>query len=118
MLVVDEMGLLGSLYAVADVAFVGGSLVNKGGQNPIEPAAAGRPILFGPDMSDFPEVSRLLFENGGAIQVRNTNELIEHCGRLLADRRLAEEAGVQARAVVDQHRGTSARIAADIVAFL
>jgi 3-deoxy-D-manno-octulosonic-acid transferase len=117
-IVVDQLGLLGSLYAVADVAFVGGSLVNKGGQNPIEPAAAGRPILFGRDMSDFPEVSRLLLESGGAIQVRNPDDLIEHCGRLLADRHLADEAGAQARTVVDQHQGASARIAADITVFL
>ncbi len=51
--VVDEFGVLGSLYEFADLAYVGGSLVPKGGQNPVEPAAAGKPVLFGLDMSDF-----------------------------------------------------------------
>jgi 3-deoxy-D-manno-octulosonic-acid transferase len=115
---VDRMGLLGSLYALADVAFVGGSMVQKGGQNPIEPAAAGRPVLFGPDMSDFPEVSRLLLETGGAIQVQNPTELIEQCTRLLQDHRLAETMGMRARSLVDGHRGASETIAAEVVAFL
>jgi 3-deoxy-D-manno-octulosonic-acid transferase len=117
-IVVDCIGLLGSLYAVADVTFVGGSLVRKGGQNPIEPAAAGKPVLFGPDMSDFPEVSRLLLEKGGAIRVQNTGDLIEQCGRLLADPSLAATVGMRARAVVEEHQGASRKIAADIVAFL
>ena len=117
-IVVDRMGLLASLYALAEVAFVGGSMIGKGGQNPIEPAAAGKPVLFGPDMSDFPDVSRLLLEAGGAIQVQNTAELLAQCGRLLEDRELAKTIGVCARAVVNEHQGVSQRIAADIAAFL
>lgn len=116
--VVDRLGLLADLYALADVAFVGGSLVAKGGQNPIEPAAAGKPVLFGPDMTDFPEASRLLLKGGGAIRVRNTSDLVEHCRRLLADRDLAAAVGTRARAVVDAHQGLSKRIAEEIVAFL
>ena len=118
MVVVDRMGVLNGLYALADVTFVGGSLVKKGGQNPIEPAAAGKPVLFGPDMTDFPEVSRLLLERGGAIQVRDAGDLLEQCRRLLADHSLAAEIGLKARAVVDEHQGSSRKIAADIVAFL
>ena len=117
-IVVDVMGLLSILYALADVAFVGGSLVGKGGQNPIEPAAAGKPVLFGPDMSDFPDVSRLLIEAGGAIQVQNMAELLEQCGRLFEDRELAKTMGRRARAIVDEHQGASQKIAADIAAFL
>jgi 3-deoxy-D-manno-octulosonic-acid transferase len=117
-IVVNRMGLLGSLYAVADVAFVGGSLVGRGGQNPIEPAAAGRPVLFGPDMSDFPDVSRLLLEAGGAIQVQNSADLAVKCAHLLEDRNLAETIGMRARAVVDEHLGASKTIAAEIAAFL
>jgi 3-deoxy-D-manno-octulosonic-acid transferase len=116
--VVDRMGLLSGLYALADVAFVGGSLVRQGGQNPIEPAAAGKPVLFGSDMSDFPEVSRLLVEAGGAIQVNNPSELTEQCSRLLADRELARAMGVRASNAVREHQGTSQRLTAEIVAFL
>jgi len=117
-IVVDRLGLLGSLYGAADVAFVGGSLVRKGGQNPIEPAAASKAVLFGPDMSDFPDVSRLLIEAGGAIRVENTAELLDQCRRLLADRGLAETMGVRARAVVDEHRSVSQTIVAEIEDFL
>lgn len=117
-IVVDCMGLLGSLYALADVAFVGGSLVKKGGQNPIEPAAAGKPVLFGPDMSDFPDVSRILIEAGGAIQVQDARELTEQCARLLGKPELAMEIGRRARFAVVEHQGISRTLAADIAAFL
>jgi 3-deoxy-D-manno-octulosonic-acid transferase len=117
-IIIDRMGLLADLYAMADVTFVGGSLVAKGGQNPIEPAAAGKPVLFGPDMTDFPEVSRLLVETGGAIRVHNKDDLIMHCRRLLADRDLAAALGKQARSVVDAHQGMSRRLASEILAFL
>jgi 3-deoxy-D-manno-octulosonic-acid transferase len=116
--VVDRMGMLGSLYTIADVAFVGGSLAGKGGQNPIEPAAAGRPVLFGPDMSDFPDVSRQLLDAGGAIQVRDAGELLDQCTQLIEDRSLAQAVGMRARAVVDKHRGASRTIAEEIAAFL
>ncbi len=116
--VVDRMGLLGGLYALADVTFVGGSLVRQGGQNPIEPAAAGKPVLFGPDMSDFPQVSRWLIEGGGAILVQNPDELLAHGRRLLADPALAMAVGRKARTVVDEHQGSSRQIAVEMVAFL
>jgi 3-deoxy-D-manno-octulosonic-acid transferase len=116
--IVDRMGLLSGLYALADVAFVGGSLVRKGGQNPIEPATAGKPVLFGPDMSDFPEVSKLLLEAGGAIRIHNSSDLTEQCARLLADRELAREMGIRAGNAVSQHQGASQRLAGEIVAFL
>jgi 3-deoxy-D-manno-octulosonic-acid transferase len=70
---IDTMGVLGKLYAIADVAFVGGSLVAFGGHNPLEPAAFAKPIIFGPDMSDFPEISQMLLHAGGAIEVKNMN---------------------------------------------
>jgi 3-deoxy-D-manno-octulosonic-acid transferase len=117
-IVVDRMGLLDGLYALAEVAYVGGSMVRKGGQNPIEPAAAGRPVLFGADMSDFPEISRLLIEAGGAIQVKNPTELLEQCTRLFVDRGLGEAMGMRARAVVDKHRGASNTIVAEVETFL
>jgi 3-deoxy-D-manno-octulosonic-acid transferase len=112
------MGLLSSLYALADVTFVGGSLVKKGGQNPIEPAAAGKPVLFGPDMSDFPEIARWLLDKGGAISVRTSDDLADHARRLLANPSLARAMGSKARSVVDEHQGCNRKIVADIVAFL
>jgi len=112
--VVDRMGYLSRLYALADIAVVGGSFVPKGGQNPIEPAACGKPVLFGPDMHDFPDVSRWLVEAGGAVQVRNEQELFAECRRLLADPQQARVMGDRARGVVTANQGTTARIVADI----
>jgi len=112
--VVDRMGYLSRLYALADIAVVGGSFVPKGGQNPIEPAACGKPVLFGPDMHDFPDVSRWLVEAGGAAQVRNEQELFAECRRLLADPQQARVMGDRARGVVTANQGTTARIVADI----
>ncbi|NVL89759.1 MAG: 3-deoxy-D-manno-octulosonic acid transferase, partial [Desulfobacterales bacterium] len=59
-IVVDAMGTLRRLYALADIAFVGGSLVKRGGQNPLEPAAFARPVIFGPDMNDFYSIAEML----------------------------------------------------------
>ena len=74
--VVDEIGSLFDLYAAADAAFVGGSLVPKGGQNPLEPALLGLPTAHGPDMSDFPDTARM-DRMGAARCVRSARELAE-----------------------------------------
>ncbi|MGA1238765.1 MAG: 3-deoxy-D-manno-octulosonic acid transferase [Limisphaerales bacterium] len=109
-LVVDVMGKLASLYQVADVAFVGGSLANKGGQNPIEPAATGKPVLFGPDMSDFPDISRELLELGAACEVSGAGQLAGKLEEILSDAELAERMGASGRAFVESHRGTTQRV--------
>lgn len=113
-LVVDRMGYLSRLYALADIAVVGGSFVPQGGQNPIEPAACGKPVLFGPDMHDFPDVSRWLLEAGGAVRARNEQELYSECRRLLADPQQARIMGDRARGVVTENQGATAKIVADI----
>ena len=95
--VVDRMGYLSRLYALADVAVIGGSFVPQGGQNPIEPAACGKPVLFGPDMHDFPDVSAWLLKAGGAIQAENERDLFAACDRLLSDPEQARVMGERAR---------------------
>jgi len=112
--VVDVLGKLTRLYGIADVAFVGGSLVSKGGQNPIEPAAAGKPVLFGPDMSDFPDISRLLLDCGGAIQVRDGMEFLKQCKELLGNPKRAMEIGKKGQLMVQQHSGTTQRLVREI----
>jgi 3-deoxy-D-manno-octulosonic-acid transferase len=114
-IIVDELGVLNALYSLADLAYVGGSLVRKGGQNPIEPAAAGKPVVFGPDMSDFRDIANLLMTEGGAIQVRSAEELTEQCDRLLSDRGLAAHLGEMNKALVEAHRGTTDRLAEEIL---
>jgi 3-deoxy-D-manno-octulosonic-acid transferase len=111
-LVVDVMGVLASLYAVADVAFVGGSLAPFGGHNPLEPAAFAKPILFGPDMSDFPEISRMLLDAKGAVQVRNARQLAETASNLLSNPRKAENLGRNAFELFQANQGAVQRTAA------
>jgi 3-deoxy-D-manno-octulosonic-acid transferase len=117
-LVVNQFGHLNRLYHLAAVAFVGGSLVPKGGQNPIEPAMAGKPVLFGPDMGDFPEVAPALIGGGGAFVVRGESELLERCREFFRDPRRAQEVGTRARAVVEPHCGVTERLASEILARL
>ncbi len=71
---VDRIGVLFELYAAADAAFIGGSLVEKGGQNPFEPALFGLPAIHGPSMTDFPDTERM-DAMGAAICVNTDSEL-------------------------------------------
>jgi 3-deoxy-D-manno-octulosonic-acid transferase len=104
--VVDTIGVLKALYGVADVAFVGGSLVPSGGHNPLEPAAWGKPVLFGPDMSDFSLISRLLLDARAAQMVMNADELLQGVTKLLADPQSAAEMGMRGLEVVEAHKGS------------
>jgi len=116
--VVDEFGVLGALYQLGDLAYVGGSLVPKGGQNPVEPAAAGKPVLFGPDMSDFPDIARWMLKEGGAIQVKNGDELTAEVYRLLSDSALSADLGLKNKALVERNAGVTSTIAEDILEVL
>ena len=113
--VVDEFGVLGSLYEFGDLAYVGGSLVPKGGQNPVEPAAAGKPVLFGPDMSDFPDIVEGMLKEGGAMQVKNGEELTAQASRLLSDSALSARLGAKNKALVERNAGVTGKIAKDIM---
>jgi 3-deoxy-D-manno-octulosonic-acid transferase len=117
-IVVDRMGYLSRLYALAEIAVVGGSFVPQGGQNPIEPAACGKPVLFGPDMHDFPDIAAWLLKAGGAIQVANEDELYDACQRLLSNPQEASHIGERARTVVTEHQGATERVVQDLVGFL
>ena len=101
----DTMGELLLFYAVADIAFVGGSLVPVGGHNVLEPALLGVPVLFGPYMFNFAEASERLIAAGAAWQVTNTDELTVVCQRLLNDPRLRRAAGEKGQGVVQHQRG-------------
>ena len=108
-IVVDRIGLLGRLYALADVALVGGSLVRRGGQNPLEPALFSKPILFGPDMSDFEKISRDLLKAGGALQVNGAVDLSRAARAILSDHRKARQMGERAYGVYAANRGAVER---------
>ncbi|WP_373499009.1 3-deoxy-D-manno-octulosonic acid transferase [Desulfococcus sp.] len=104
-LVVDRIGLLSTLYPLGDAAFVGGSLVDRGGHNPLEPAAAAVPVFFGPHMSDFREIAALLMEAGGALEVPDGRRLAETLKALLDDPARRAAMGRAALDTVIRNRG-------------
>ena len=108
-LILDTFGELLKLYAIADVAFVGGSLVPKGGQNPIEPAAYNRPVVFGPSMENFRTEANILTESGGGFMVKDAPDLVTTLERLLADPSICARAGERARRAVEKQKGALSR---------
>jgi 3-deoxy-D-manno-octulosonic-acid transferase len=104
-IIIDTLGLLKTIYAVSDVAFIGGSLVKCGGHNPLEPAAYSKPILFGEDMSDFADISSLLLEAGGAACVRDAEDLYDAMVSLVEDDHKALEMGRNASGVFTANKG-------------
>jgi 3-deoxy-D-manno-octulosonic-acid transferase len=107
---VDTVGDLAALYATADVAFVGGSLVPIGGHNLLEPAAFGLPVLTGPSHFNSREIARLLLIQGAALQVGNARELSAALAQLLADPLQRQRMGAIGRHVVESNRGSVARL--------
>jgi 3-deoxy-D-manno-octulosonic-acid transferase len=108
-LVLDTIGELAAVYALGDFAFVGGSLVAAGGHNPLEPAAFGRPVLYGPHMEDFAEIAQGLASGGGARMVRDGEDLLAAARAWLLDPGEREGSGRKALALVAQHQGATAR---------
>jgi 3-deoxy-D-manno-octulosonic-acid transferase len=108
-LFLDTIGDLERFYADADLAFVGGSLVDAGGHNLLEPARLGKPVLFGPYTSNVKLLARKLKQNGGGFEVRGAEDLVHEITGLLSDpqkRRLAGEKAYEVAAtdntVIDQ----------------
>jgi 3-deoxy-D-manno-octulosonic-acid transferase len=116
-ILLDTMGELARLYAAASVVFVGGSLIPHGGQNILEPAAYGRPILHGPHMGNFAEMRDRFREADAALQVADGPALAEGLQVLLDDATRAERMGQAGRAIVEAQRGATRRTA-DLVGAL
>lgn len=116
--VIDTLGELMPFYRLADVAFVGGSLVEVGGHNLLEPAAVGRPVLHGPHVFNFVEISRLLGEAGAATMVRDGDELAAVLERLMRSEAMRRQQGEAGAAVVRAHAGATGRVLAMIRASL
>jgi 3-deoxy-D-manno-octulosonic-acid transferase len=104
-MVVNSTGELKLFYEHATVIFIGKSLTAEGGQNPIEPGALGKPMVFGPHMQNFAEIARNFVDQGGAVQVRDAAGLEQALVELLADPARREQVGRAARSVVQQNQG-------------
>lgn len=101
----DTMGELSLMYASSDVAFVGGSLEPLGGQNILEPCALGVPVVFGPHMFNFPDISRWTIKEGAGRMVQDEQGLKETVSELLANPSLRDEMGNKGMAFIEAHRG-------------
>ncbi len=108
-ILLDSVGELAALYAVADVIFVGGSLVPIGGHNVIEPALHAKPIVFGPHMGNFRDAAALLLRAGAAVQVRGGSDLAPALRGLLGDAGARRRAGEAAWTAVRAHQGACER---------
>lgn len=110
-ILLDSTGELQDWYAVATIVFIGKSLTARGGQNPVEPILAGKPVLFGPHMENFSTLAQALVANEAAIQVPDPDALREKIAWLLRDRPTALRLVANAQAVLARHRGATGRTA-------
>ncbi len=117
-ILLDTLGELRLVYGLSTIAFVGGTLVDIGGHNLLEPAFFARPVLYGPHVSSCREMAVMLEDSGASIRVRDGEALYGAAKRLLEDRRLAEEMGRRARDVVDSNRGATKKTLEVIERFL
>ena len=107
--ILDTIGQLPSFYSIADIVFVGGSLIKKGGHNILEPALLEKPILFGPYMFNFRGIAELFINNRAAILVHNWQELQAGIQDLLREPSKITALGARARELVLENRGATQR---------
>jgi len=115
--VLDTIGELAQLYQIGTAVFVGGSLVDQGGHNILEPAIFGKPIVFGAHMQNFKEIADTFLGNDAAMQVRSEDELADALLALVSDSVLRARLGAAARALVEANRGAKAKTL-DVIADL
>lgn len=107
LMILNTMGELSLSYGVCDLAFVGASLVPEGGHNPLEPAGFAKPVLFGPNMDDFAEISRDLLACGGCRMVLDEEELLAAAKQLIGDKEYRFEMGRRAAGFVHRQQGVT-----------
>ncbi len=103
-IIIDVFGKLQTIYSISDIVFIGGSIVNKGGQNPIEAAAYSKPIIFGKYMFNFENESASL-KNNGAFEINSKEEFLDTATKLLSDENFRQEVGSKAFEVVKSQKG-------------
>lgn len=114
-LILDSVGELSKIYAAADVAFVGGSLIPRGGHNVLEPVLCGVPVAFGPHVANFRAHAQMVEEAQVGKMVRDENELTQTLREWLRDKSGRSDVAIRARETLEPHRGASLRVA-EIVA--
>jgi len=109
-LILDTLGELGRIYGLADISFVGGSIVPIGGHNLLEPASFGCPVLFGSHTYNFLLMSQLLIEAGGGKRVESPEDLFITIQGLLLDQAVSKQMGLKAREFVEKNSGAVKRV--------
>jgi 3-deoxy-D-manno-octulosonic-acid transferase len=112
--ILDAIGVLVSYYSVADVVFVGGSLVKHGGQNFLEPAFLGKPVILGPYLFNFRDIARQFLDQRAAIMVRSADELSMAVSTLLTDKTQAGALVQRSQELIRRNQGATERNAAYI----
>jgi 3-deoxy-D-manno-octulosonic-acid transferase len=105
----DTIGDLAAVYGIADVAFLGGSLIRRGGHNPLEPAQFGVPVVMGTSFENFRDVVAKMQEASGIRMVQDPDELGAAVVELLTDRKRAKVMGERGRRVFEEQQGATAR---------
>ena len=109
-LIGDSMGEMMSYFSISDIAFIGGSLSNNGGQNMLEAASLSKPIIFGPSVFNFEEISKKLLDDESAIQVSSAEELMQAISELLLDNEKRKLIGQSAKTTFENNRGAVAKV--------
>jgi 3-deoxy-D-manno-octulosonic-acid transferase len=117
-IVVDTIGELATIYQIGTAVFVGGSLVPTGGHNVLEPAVFGKPIVFGPHMSNFREIAEAFVSAGAAVRLDDEGQLETTLIELLGDPVRRARLGAAARALVEANRGAKDKTMAVIEALV
>ena len=104
--IVDTMGELAQLYFYADLVFIGGSLIDRGGHNVIEPAARARVVLFGQSMYNFKEERDFLLENEVGFEIKDSEDFFEKTYQLLANDQYRKQRAEKAAELIDKNRGS------------
>ena len=105
--ILDTLGELKSLYSLATVVFMGGSLIKRGGHNIIEPATFGKPVVFGHYMFNFQDTARSFLEGGAAVEVRDKEELLGTLDALLGDEKKRTNLGRNAMELLEKSKGAT-----------
>jgi 3-deoxy-D-manno-octulosonic-acid transferase len=115
--ILDTVGELNSFYAIADIVFVGGSLIKKGGHNILEPLSLGKPVLFGPYMFNFRDIADLFLADSAGLLVHNQNELKDNIAYILNNPSEADKMGERGHELILKNQGASRRNAEYVKAY-
>jgi 3-deoxy-D-manno-octulosonic-acid transferase len=107
-ILVDVFGILQEIYSISDVCYVGGSMVDMGGQNPVEPAGLAKPVIFGRYMDNFMVESETLVKNRGALIVQDSNDLANKIKKFILNRQVLKIMGQNALKTVECQKGAVA----------